>query len=464
MNPALLFRTGVLMFVVIAQALSCSCSPAAYAPACEKLSRSEVVFLGTVLAPEPDPTHPGATSTRVYRFRVDAAYKGLPVDTAEVTVNPDNFTSCRTRYLTGRQYLIFAHPVARTGQLMSGACAGSKLADYAKEDIQFLEAYRHGQAGNFVYGRVLQWLTDIGRPMRDKDAPVAGASVVLMNSAGTRTQTTTATGDFRFDGVPPGSYTLSAQLSPYIANPPALSIDVPDVGCVERFPVLEARAGLSGSLVNEAGKPAQKMAVELLRRNGAGEWQTTAQSWTRTDDAGRFTFEGLPDGEYLLGYAIWGDRPSIYSPYPTTYYPGVSDRASASVIHLSPLQTIGNLRIPLSQPHTPRSIRVEVLWPDGHPPEAHLLQLFGGPDLLKNEGISFPNRPAAPHNGIIEVIGYAERAYDLSVRFWVDDLGGPVPHDKQRIARSEVVHLPPGKAPALVKLVLTRTLLADEDR
>jgi len=54
--------------------------------------------------------------------------------------------------------------------------------------------------------------------------------------------------------------------------------------------------------------------------------------------------------------------------------------------------------------------------------------------------------------------------YDLHVRYWIDDLGGSVPHDRQRIARSDRVRLPPGNKPAAVRIVLTKTLLSDEDR
>jgi len=42
---------------------------------------------------------------------------------------------------------------------------------------------------------------------------------------------------------------------------------------------------------------------------------------------------------------------------------------------------------------------------------------------------------------------YAEREYDLHVRYWIDDLGGPVPHDQQRIARSDKVRLRQGMSP-----------------
>jgi hypothetical protein len=455
---------ALLVLTPLGRVLGCSCDPSAEAPACEKISTAEIVFVGTVRAIEPDAQFPAASKSRVYRLQVDTPYKGLPQNVAEVVVNPDNFTSCQTEYKRGVRYLIFATRLAGTSEVLSGGCHGSRIADDAGEDLRFLEAYRSNQATNSVYGRVLQWVTDFGRPRREEDASVAGADVVLSNGVRTFTKRTTETGDFRFEGIPAGAYNLSAHLAPYISNPTPLPIEVPAAGCVERFPKLEARASLSGILTTQDGHPAAKERVELLRRNQKGSWYATYQFWTQTDAQGRFKFEDLPDGDYLLGYGIWNGKPSVYSPYATRYFPGVPERAHASMVHLMPMQALNDLKFSLARPHTPRSIRVEVVWPNGTAPKQNLLQLFDGDELIKNVGLSLRDQPGATHNGIVEFTGYAEREYDLHVRYWIDDLGGPVPHDQQRIARSDKVRLPPGDKPATVRIVLTKTLLSDEDR
>jgi hypothetical protein len=400
----------------------------------------------------------------VYRFQIETAYKGLPKTAAQIVVNPDNFTSCRTEYKSGVRYLIFGSKLAGTDEVLSGDCHGSRIAQYAAEDLTFLEAYRRNQSVNSVYGRVLQWVTSIGRPRREEDAPVGGANVVLSNGARTLTQRTTATGDFRFEGIPAGAYNLSANLLPYESNLGGTPIEVPTVGCVERFPKLEAHASIAGNLTKEDGRPAAKTRVEILRKNHSGAWYSTYQFWTQTDADGHFQFAELPDGDYLLGYEIWGGKPSNYSAYPTRYFPGVAEQALARVLHLEPTQALSDLKFSLPKPHTPRAIRVEVVWPNGTAPSQNLLQLLDGDGLIKNVGISLRDRPGAKHGGVVEFTGYAEREYELHALYWIDDLGGSIPHDQQRIARSEKVLLPPGKQPATVRLVLTRTLLRDEDR
>lgn len=458
------YGLALLVLASFGRVLACSCGPAASAPACEKILTTEIVFVGTVVAVEPDRRFPSTGPLRVYRFQIETAYKGLPKTTAQIVVNPDNFTSCQTEYKRGVRYLIFGSKLTGTDEVLSGGCHGSRIAQYAAEDLTFLEAYRRNQSVNSVYGRVLQWVTEIGRPRRDEDAPVAGADVVLSNSARTLTQRTTATGDFRFEGVPAGAYNLSANLVPYAPNPGGIPIEVPTVGCVERFPKLDAHSSIAGSLTQEDGRPAAKTRVEILHKNHLGAWYSTYQFWAQTDADGHFEFVGLPDGDYLLGYEIWGGRPSNYSAYPTRYFPGVPEQALATVLHLAPTQALSNLKLSLPKPHTLRAIRVEVVWPNGTAPSQNLLQLFNGNDLIKNVGGSLRNQPGTKHGGVVEFTGYAEREYALHALYWIDDLGGSVPHDQQRVARSDNVLLPAGKQPGTVRLVLTRTLLRDEDR
>jgi hypothetical protein len=96
---------------------------------------------------------------------------------------------------------------------------------------------------------------------------------------------------------------------------------VPQVGCVEKFLRLAARASITGTLKLENGNPAAKTRVEILRKNLSGDWYATYQFWKQTDEQGRFTFDELPAGDYLLGHEIWRDKPSNYSAHGTRYFP-----------------------------------------------------------------------------------------------------------------------------------------------
>lgn len=237
-------------------------------------------------------------------------------------------------------------------------------------------------------------------------------------------------GAFRFESLNSGKYTLSAQAGILGAWGPH-PVEVATSSCSEVFPILPPHTTLSGTLTLEGGAPAKKQRVEVMRKNRSDVWYSTAQFWKQTDEKGQFQFKELPIGDYLVGYEIWSDSPSQ------------------------------DFR--LSQPHTPRTVRVEVVWPDGTSPTEHLLQLFDGQNLIKNIGLSLPNKAPAHHQGVIEFKGYEERTYKLHARYWIDDLGSDVPTDQQRIAITEVKEVAAGKDIS-VRLVLSRRLLASEER
>src|SRR5580704_2872461 len=447
------FEIAMVMASFLPGAFACSCAPIASAPACQRISSADVAFLGTVDGIEPDPMTPGVERNRVYRFRVERVYKGIDSKTVEVVVNPDNLTDCQAEYRMGEQYIMFAGRWTDSGTLRAGECSGSRLAKFNAEDVSFLDKFAQGRSETSVSGRVLQWMDSFSRPDAERDAPVPGATVTLDDGTQKQNRVTGGGGEFRFQPIAPGRYTLSASAERYGTLPRPYQVEVASRGCVETFPVLPAHTRVSGILRMPDDAPASKKRVEVLRKNNSGQWYSTSQFWKNTDANGRFEFTDLPAGEYLLGYEIWHDTPSQYSPYPTQYFPSRSRRDQATVLHLSPQQSVADLTLKLGPPDTPRAIRVEVVWPDGSPPAEHLLQVFDGDDLMQNIGASFRG-VVVKHNSVADLTGYEERTYSFHARYWVDDLGGPVPHDEQRIATSKVVQLDPGKGSAVVRLVL----------
>jgi Carboxypeptidase regulatory-like domain/Polysaccharide lyase family 4, domain II len=453
--------------------LACSCSPLASAPTCQLIGITPVVFLGTVSAAEPDPAMPLALAARVYRFRVDRAYKGLSKDKTDVVINPENSTSCARHYQVGKQYLMFAVPLQAGNPhseiYQSGGCSGSRRAEEAVRDIQFLDEFALGKSSTRIYGKTLQWVTSSGHPREDEQAPAGGARVKLQSENNSWETVSGPDGVYSFDGLNPGSYVIGASLDHFAARRESQPVQVSSGGCVEQLIELKSHTELSGVVLNGEGHPADHIRIELLHKNLSGKWYNTYQFWTRSDKTGRFQFEDIPTGEYLLGYEIQGGAPSIDSAVPTTYYPGVSDKGEATILHLGPNQKLGDLKFRLKPPHTPRRITVKIMWPDGTPPGNHLLQIIANDQLVKNIGgllfapIAASRKPfVAGEPSTVTFTGYQERQYRISARYWVDDLGGPVPHDQRRLATTDVALIEPGTGPSAVRLVLGRPKLAEE--
>ena len=428
------FLMAALLIVVYGEfgspGLACTCSPEASAPACQLISRANVAFLGECLELLPDPKAGSGFGRSIYRFRVERVYKGLDPETQEVLVNPDNFTSCATEYPTGKTYLMFASVMSKEPlTLIAGGCSSSRRADLNKSDVEFLEGWVKGNTETVVYGKVLQWVDWIGRPRDDESAPVEGATVVLANSTDRFTALSKPDGSFRFPGIAPGEYQLSAQLDPHIPDPVSHQVVVTKGGCKEVFVQLKPLSTIEGTLLKADGQPAVNQRVELLRRNQKGKWYSTSKMWTQTDHQGMFRFVDIGSGDYLLGFEIWSDAPSDYSPYNAQYFPGVRDRTAAEIISLAPQQAIKDLRFTLPPAHKERKITIRVRWPDGKPPGKNLLQVFHDGRLIKNlEG---------ENEGTLIFTGYQEREYEFNARYWVDNLGGGGPVFSKRIAKAD---------------------------
>src|SRR5215510_8775907 len=452
----LFFLIG-LMLITGSEANACSCSPEVYAPACNLISRSEVVFLGESLELIGDPRY---MRGKVYRFRVERIYKGLDPGIREVMVNPGAFTSCETSYTPGVKYLMFAHASSgNPAQLAAWMCSGSRPAESNKADVDFLEQYVQGKTQTDVFGKVLQWVTWIGRPVDDESAPLQGAEVTLKNASHRYTALSQSDESFRFSGIPEGDYGISASLAPYVPDPSSYKVSVSKGACNEVFMQLMARSEIAGVLLGHDGKPVKKERVELLRRNRRGEWYDIFKMWADTDEQGRFRFRDIKSGDYLLGHEIWGDKVSDSTPWPTRYYPGVSGRAMAQVITVAPQQKIDGLTITLPPPHKERKITIKVVRPDGKPPGTNLLQVFNQVGLIRNmEG--------SPARNVITFTGYQEREYEFSARYWIDNLGGanPTPHHEKRIAKPDPVKLAPGKGPVEIVLTLRHEMRRKDER
>jgi len=150
-------------------------------------------------------------------------------------------------------------------------------------------------------------------------------------------------GDFTFDAVPPGVYTVAA------AKPGYTALDVSD-GTIRAAPTLVVREGdavpdldvtlrragsISGRVVKPDGTPAPDVwVVPAVRRNGALLMLFDVRATSEWD--GRYAIGGLPPGEFLV-VAVPSNRervpeadlpdhlPSPPRDVPPTLYPGVPE-------------------------------------------------------------------------------------------------------------------------------------------
>jgi hypothetical protein len=183
---------------------------------------------------------------------------------------------------------------------------------------------------------------------------------VLANSTG-YTAVSDSNGNFVFDAIAPGRYSLSAEHASYLRSAPAtrqLTVAPGETVKAGRI-AMTAQSVISGRVLDEDGDPlpsGMQVQVSRWRWDPLTGQRTLAQvKQTGADDQGNFRLAGLAAGRYYLsGYggrttAAFDDRTVMprSEAYTTTYYPGVSEPGRATPVPLAAGSEIRDLNLRL---------------------------------------------------------------------------------------------------------------------
>jgi len=156
--------------------------------------------------------------------------------------------------------------------------------------------------------------------------PAAGVRIALTSEGNRLTVTTDSEGKIEVQ-VPPGEYTIAPvlPLSVRVYGAP-LRASVPARGCAPVYFSLTSNGRIEGRVVRQDGTPVPRASVDVIPAELPPDLRpdsfTAAPSGT-TDENGRFTVDAILPGRYLVAVnARFGPR--FFSPYLTTYFPGVA--------------------------------------------------------------------------------------------------------------------------------------------
>lgn len=359
---------GISLILTPDPADACSC--VAGFPPCQRLwlggdDYPSIVFEATVEAVETDlapAIDPSGQRYPVRKVRVRDIVKHLG-DPQLVVTTAMTAEACGYEFQIGRRYLIHADLDPIDGSLSTTRCSMTGPIEQAAELLGYLRTLSKPSPGGRVSGtvRLSARPAMFGAP-DDPPSALAGARVTI-NGPVARSVTTDDHGEFVLDEVPPGPYELTVATADRreLATPAPQAFVLPNpYACYTTVVDVAINGVVEGSVVDPGGNGVSGAVLNLRPAEHPDQHQV-GYSLAISDELGRYVFDGLPAGRYIVGVNLsTGPQPS--SPFAVTYAadgsgrPEVIDLPVGGLHQLRPIVVSKLERVTMSG---------RVVWPDG---------------------------------------------------------------------------------------------------
>ncbi len=362
---------------------------------------------------------------RHVRFAVSERFVGAKENFVEVTTGMGG-GDCGLDFERGRGYLVYAYRNQTTRELYTGVCTRTAYLENAAEDI----AYLRSLAGNAPPARLYGIVTSSTRDLymgRKATEPVVGVPIQLRSNGRDWKTTTDTEGAYDFPALPPGKFSMSADLPRHLGGGEPRAVSLHDHGCSEQILIATERASIRGKVLDDLDSPVSTTIHLTPTSSASGR---VVSGYARRD--GVFTIEHVTPGEYYLGVNIvW--PPSghgLSMPWQPTYYPGVQNKALARRIHIDSAQHLQGFEFHLPPRLQPRTITGTVTWPSGKSAMAFV-------ELKDNAFESNADLANSGRDGEFIVTGVVDRPYSISAVTGLGANGTPVHSAKVDLAPSD---------------------------
>jgi Carboxypeptidase regulatory-like domain len=404
---------ALAQLVALPSLIACSCGPKP--PPCQAYWESPMVFLGTVIdiVHMPD-GHVGWSPSRA-RMRVDRVYKGVSEPT--LTLYDDGMCD-GPKLEVGEQYLMYTRR-DENGEIPARGCTRSRHVKFAEEDLKYLEGLSNAPPTSRVYGRVASWPEGPG----DK-VPLPGATVTLVGPNETLTANADDRGQYSFDGLGPGKYSVSAKQ-------PGFDMPLRDYGLFSADVVARGSAAIdvtlnkhwpgviAGRLFRPDGTRAPAgIDLNLLRLEDE-EYRLVIPAEALTDEHGEYAFRSVRPGRYKI-VLHWCCYPTRQAPYAPIYWPAAVSEEGGSdiVVGMEPDAKRHDFQLPTEVKR--RTMSGLVLLPDGKPAPGVEVWLLAGDD--RHDGYDVADQIRTDSDGRFSFVVLQGFKYVVEVRL---DEGGP---------------------------------------
>jgi hypothetical protein len=337
---------------------------------CRDFNNADVIFIGTAKTISIRRSGTGARqhSTMLVQFAVEKPIRGVKGKTVVVETSAST-SMCGYPFEKGKRYFAYFYR-SPDGKLSESLCGSTVPLENAAVDLEYLKAVENGEKGGRVFGNIVQMLR---KSFKDQDEilPVAGTKIILTSVRGSnavgreqpkyeerefQTQADDK-GFYLFRNVPAGLYKVRAEFqnglreisTPGNLTEHQVSIDEDKKRCGSYNFTATRQGSVEGRVVGSDGQtpPPQYISLTPIEENGKARLDYTALSILTGKESGRFYFNAVPPGKYLLAInpknCPSGDR----SEFGRMFLPGVAGESEAEIISVAENErkTVPNFRL-----------------------------------------------------------------------------------------------------------------------
>ena len=379
----------LLLFFSSSGLWACTCSKQPPGK-CPGLQSDDVVFLGTVtdvaaVAPDAasaesaaaaantNEANPGAAAQSVtpitrYHFHIDEKFAGPDTRDIDVFSGGDD-ADCGYYFKKGEQYIVFTQQETE-GRLFAIVCSQTRPANEGRALLPQLRSMRNHDRVASVFGLLHRADPPLLAPTDDPDDPLPKIKLKLRSKDDRFATSTGPDGVYSFYDVHAGEYQYTADLPARFeftqktlkgGLPP---FRIPSGACFEYNVSALPTGKIRGGVLGPDGKPLQLASVELYRADRYDD--SKPGLWAFQGDNGKFEFDHIGQGEYILVFNRM-NRQDPNSPFPRSFYPGVTDQSETKIIRMKDGEQLLNANIKLQDGFPTRKLKVQLKWQDGRP-------------------------------------------------------------------------------------------------
>jgi Carboxypeptidase regulatory-like domain len=351
----MIFRTCAVLALTIgliagipASGMACSCNGSA-GPPCEATWKADAVFAGTVrsIVEIAHDAYGQPWKSLLVTVDVERAFVNSSPGPLELITGQDG-AACGYGFSVGQRYLIYALKT-QAGRWSASICSRTRLLDKAQEDLQYLSTVPTARLGSRVFGHIHHWQRDPFEEQTVDYGPLEGIVVNVSGAGFSRDVVTDRHGRYEITGLPVGASAVTVA-APHGFDSRGLQreLDLRDPrACSERNFELRYVAGVSGTVVDAAGRAVAGIRIDAVAAELAGHQPQPYQTPAVTDAQGAFAFDNLPPGAYVFGVNLTKQNYGQAAKAPAVYLPGTRTAAEATIIVLNPgdRKDVGALRL-----------------------------------------------------------------------------------------------------------------------